>query len=218
MKKNGVLSLAFILIVFMMTGCTSYNLSSHNEDLIAEYAADALLQNDAGYEKKLLKSDEIQIETTEEETTDENDTDESDGQGTSVTISEALGMTDFTITYASYEISDTYTEAVVAGEGLKVIVLKFYVTNITSGLAEFNLEPKTLIYSYKGLFNDTYTYNAQITMLLNALNSYKGTFAPGETRELVLIYKAPVEQLVDGISSISVTVITDQASNTIKLQ
>ena len=214
MKKKGVASLILILTVFMLSGCTSYNLSSHEEDLIAEYAADALLQNDSGYDYKLIDSEDIVIETEEptEETTD------GATQGGAVSMSQALGLEGFSIDYTSYEISDTYTSAVVAGEGLKLIVLKFNVTNVSSADAVIDLEPKTLTYSYKGTFNDTYTYNAQITLIENALNSYKGTFAVGETKELVLIYKAPVEQLVDGISSISVTVNTDQASNIIKLQ
>lgn len=214
MKKKGVASLILILTVFMLSGCTSYNLSSHEEDLIAEYAADALLQNDSGYDEKLIDSEDIVIETEEptEETTD------GATQGGAVSMSQALGLEGFSIDYTSYEISDTYTSAVVAGEGLKLIVLKFNVTNVSSADAVIDLEPKTLTYSYKGTFNDTYTYNAQITLIENALNSYKGTFAVGETKELVLIYKAPVEQLVDGISSISVTVNTDQASNIIKLQ
>jgi len=219
MRKHGSVFLIVLTFVFILSGCTSYTLTSHQEDLVAEYAADALLQSDQYYSKKLLKENEIQTETQTQEqvTTDETET-SAGGVVSNLTMSQALGMDDFTIDFASYEISDTYTDSVVAGEGMKVIVLKFNVTNITPTSAAFDLETTTLKYTYKGTFNETYTYNAQITMLLNALNSYKATFAAGETKEVVLIYKAPTEQLVDGITSIKVTVNTGATSNIIKLK
>lgn len=219
MRKHSIVFLIVLAFVLMLSGCTSYSLTSHQEDLVAEYAADTLLQSDRYYSKKLLKENEIETQTQEQETTDDTDNENTDGGEVSdITMSQALGMQDFIIDYTSYEISDTYTNSVVAGEGLKVIVLKFNVTNITSSESTFDLEPTTLNYTYKGTFNETYTYNEQITMLLNALNSYKATFAPGETQEVVLIYKAPTEQLVDGITNISITVNTGESSNIIKLQ
>ncbi len=216
MKKQGFLFIFIIIAVSLFTGCSSINLSSRQEDLISEYAADALLQSEKYYNKKLLKQDEIEIET-ETQTQIEDETDTTD-DGSGVSIAQVLGLNDFLIEYTSYEISDTYTEAVVAGDGMKVIVLKFDATNISGDQATFDLEKTTLKYTYKGTFNGTYSYNAQITLLLNALNSYKGDFEDGETKEIVLIFKAPTEQLVDGISEISITITTDQNSNTIKLQ
>lgn len=223
MKKHSRMFLILLVIVCILPGCTSYDLSTKDEDLIAEYAADALLQADENYSKKLLDADEIQIETeAEEENTTDNSTEgETEGEGEEVsnlTMSQALGLDNFTIDYITYDISDTYTNAVVAGEGMKIIVLKFNVTNISSSEALFDLEHTMLTYSYKGTFNETFTYNSQITMLLNALNSYKDTFAAGESKEVVLIYKAPKEQLVDGITSITIAVDTGEANNIIKLQ
>lgn len=219
MRKHSFMFLILLAIIFFLPGCTSYNLTVQQEDLIAEYAADALLQSDENYSKKLLDASETQIETeSEEENTTENLNGGENGEVSNITISQALGMDSFTIDYISYDISDTYTNAVVAGEGMKIIVLKFNVTNISSEEALFDLEHTMLSYSYKGTFNETYTYNSQITMLLNALNSYKATFSPGESKEVVLIYKAPKEQLIDGITSISIAIDTGETNNIIKLQ
>lgn len=218
MKKKSLVYLMLLLgMTFIFNGCTSYNLSIEKEDIIAEYAADILLQSQENYEDKLLKKSEIVIETETPEPT-ETETGAEENPDQPVSISNALGMDGFLINYKSYDIVDTYTEAVVAGEGMKIIVLKFEVTNVSDRELLFDLEPSTLIYSYKGTFNGERTYNAQITLLLNALNSYKENFSPGQTTETVLIYKAPTQDLVDGITEISLTITTDETSTTIKLQ
>ena len=208
----------------MLCGCNSEvpDLTEEQTALITEYATNLLVKHSELSERNLLSTTELEqgiIEEAEakerkskadeiaqaylstDDKADEAVIEEEEGNGESAvvipskTISEFLGMSNFEITYDTYELCSSYPEAdgeefyvaMDATLGQQLCVVKFYVQNLTSDEQSFDMLGR------KGKFflrtSDGEKISAQATMLLNDLSSYRGNITGNATEQMVLVFE-----------------------------
>lgn len=208
MKRKTTLIFAIIFILIGVTGCASINLTDEEEDLIAEYSANSILQRSYAY-NKLVDKDALQPETKadpESETTGATAVRVDTDNGTA--LNTLLGLDSFDVQYKGYEVTDSYPAQQEGGSdfvlkstnGLNLFIAKFNVTNNTGQAVSLDMDSKDI--DYYITLNNIKKYNAKFTVLLNALNTYNSTFEVGETRELVLVFQIDSEY-ENNISSIT---------------
>lgn len=138
-------------------------------------------------------------------------------------IEEFYGIEDFSFQYTGYELLDEYPQmpeneediffAMQATAGTKLLVLKFNAVNNSGTEKELNM----LSYGMKARIsvNDESAKGALSTMLLNDLQTYKGTLGAGESTELVVIVEVPAET---NVQSVSLQLRSDSDSTELVLQ
>lgn len=238
MKKN-IKNLAFIMAASLLplvyiSGCNKLSYDKADEDKIIEYAVNAVLNHDRNY---IVKLAERETEPATEPTTvwisDDNKEDNNGGasngnsgnstgkpQPNIVSANEGFGLSGFTVTEAGYEVADRYPEgndgfSMVALNKNKLLVLKFVVTNNSGSQAALDMMGKNL--SYRCLINEKTGVNVQVTALLNGLNTYKGTFEAGESKEMVLVFQVN-EEVSANINNISLYVAKDSKTSVIAIK
>lgn len=154
----------FLLIIICllglaMTGCMKdYPLTEVQTDMVAEYMASRLLENDKNFTTSLLSYNEVseieknrledynQPEPTEiPKVSDKDNTVDMDGSSSSdtttdtqYTLSEVIGEAGFNIQYTGYMLADTYPEdesslvfSLDSREGYQLLVANFEIENTT---------------------------------------------------------------------------------------
>lgn len=137
-------------------------------------------------------------------------------------VDEFLELTGFSITYTGYELADSYPSEAAddvfffmsATANNKLLVLKFQAENVSGESMELDLAHKKA--RYKIIVNDS-EQNALTTMLLNDMAYYKGTLAPGEKAELVLVGEVSGDQ-AGQITSLGLTMKSADETATISLE
>lgn len=196
----------------MLTGCVDNmpDLTDEQSQLIAEYAADLLLKYSPNYNTKLVDIEEITQEETDVSETKET---EETTQGTKeeqstveivepetnpqdVDFAEEEGLQDFTLKYASYEISDSYPKdatgyRVDATEGNSLLIVHFILTNESEESIECNFFEKNPSIS---VAVDGKRVKAMSSMLDDDLTTYMDTVEAGEEKDLVVIFEVDSEQ------------------------
>lgn len=238
-KKIISISIAFTSI-FMLTACGDVNLSSDDEKLVVDYAANVVLKHDRNYQNKLLdvvieKETETVWHSEKENTTtiDNNENNKnnnnSDGQGENETtainvetdLNSILKLQGLDVTYSDYVITTAYPLAsdlafvVNAASGDNLIVVKLNVKNTTSNDISLNMLSKNI--KFKGIFNSQVKTNCQTTMLSSAFNTYNGTIKASETKEMELVFEVSKNSL-QNISTIKLEITNDENSETIILK
>lgn len=218
-----------------LTGCDSLDYTTEQEDVIANYAANILLRHDKNYKSDYISeedttSKEEDTKVTEEETTavdnsvngdgksDGNNSDTNVGNVSSAEdVTGALHLPDgVTAQYVDYDIVDQYPDdsstdifVMKAVANSKLLVVKFNITNTTSQDISINI--MSSVQKFKGIVNDAKKYNAQLTLLLDALNTYEGTLKAGTSQTLILVYQTQLDEK-DDVKSLSVE-LTDISGN-----
>ncbi len=221
-----------------LSGCSSRvsDLNDSQRDIVAGYAADSLLKYDKNYN---YKYEEIETTTQEatfapEETTKKNESETSgSGQGsseeettkadTASTIEEALGLDGFSVECTDFELTDSYPSdnqkdalfIMKAVKDTKLLVVKVKVKNVSGSKKELNIMSYNA--RYRAIVNDKTRLNAQITLLLDAFNTYEGSFKKNETKEMVLVFQTALKSKSD-ISSLDIYVAGADKSGTITLK
>lgn len=221
----------------MLSGCASTDLSESNQDLVSEYAAYALLKYDSDYTDKLYTAGEIEkAKEQQTETTTISEVETASGisptqETTPVTdkvdaisLSEALGLQGMTLTYQGNEITDTYPAdtseedalfVMKATDGAKLLVLKFQLHNDTAQPIDVDLLSQK--FNYIGTFNQNNKYVAQISLLMNAMNTYYGSLGANESQELILVFQVK-ESMNEDIQSIQLNIYNDTVNYTLSLK
>lgn len=177
-----------------------------DRNLLSASELEVGILEEAEEKERQLKADEIaeaylnkdmeKIEELEGESQDRDST-SSDVSGAipSQTVSEFFETDGFAIDYSSYEICDSYPEnggedifmAMDATAGHKLCVVKFNVQNMTSSDQELDM------FSKQGRFTlrtgDGKTIQAQSTMLLDDLSSFRGMVTAGGNQQMVLVFE-----------------------------
>ena len=116
--------------------------------------------------------------------------------------------------YPTGDSDDIFVMKAVADSNL--LVLKFRITNTNA--TDVNVNFMANEKKYKGIVDNSKKYNAQLTLLTDALNTYEGKIGANSSLELVLIYQSQIEAKED-IRSISVSVSNNLGEeNTIYLK
>lgn len=214
MKKLTFMVL--LIFILSMTGCISeYRLSDEGTDVVAEYMAGILLEEDEKYEQSLLKEEELETVLTDMEETEviitvtptptpvpedlkaAGDSNEESGVDKNYTISEVMGITDFDIQYTGYELHGTYPEddtnsyfSLTPREGNQLLVISFLIKNITGEAAEIDLSnTKVTDISYQLDINIGSIYKPQLALLENDLQFIDIEIEAEDTQTAVLIFE-----------------------------
>lgn len=216
MKIKILVGVLCSILVFTLTGCqvSSITLNQDQEDFVADYAANRLLQHSYTYNKTLVevketetKADKIGEEANSQFNVEKNDNTTETNTELNSPLNQALSLDGFEVMFNGYSIVYSYPESLsedalfimTATEGAKILVLKFNIKNISSETISINMQDKGL--SYKAYLNNSIEYKEKLTLFLNALNTYSGTFGIGENKELILVYQI-AENDAESIKSI----------------
>ena len=238
MKKKILIALSLIM-AFSATGCVeSIDLEKEDENMAVQYMVYSVLEHDKNYLVNLeagatttKPEEEKEEETTtkapekEEETNGNGSNSRSTNQGTSVTtytMGEALGIKGIDVSYTGYKVCDDYPGdadslafVIKAVEGKNLVVLNFDMKNTTS--SDISVDIASMKTVFRGVFSNTTKTNAMVTLLPDALNTYKGTVKAGEIVKTVLIFEINEKSTLD-ISSITVDVKSGEKTKSVKIK
>lgn len=227
MKKIVCLMLAALMAV-SGTGCAKSELTGMSEEeknLYVQYSANLILRHDKNYIDRMTYVEaetEVQTSSNVAGTDSQNQAGVSDSSAALTDMNSLFQINGLDIQPAGYEVTDSYPSAssglgmsMVAVKGYRLLVLKFAVTN--TGGTDAALDMLGTKAEYKGIINDSVRMNAQVTALLNALNTYRGTIPAGGSTELVLVFQIN-ENDADNISSVKLNLTYNDKQGTVVIQ
>lgn len=213
-KKITAISLIMVIVAGCMSGCAKKpNLTEEEQNLVAEYAAQLVLKHDKNYNGKLKEIDTEEVTSNNnKETTVTNDNNGSQNTGTvsdgnidSKSFSDAFGFGALTVDYTGYQVLDTYPQTsdvafvLKSTDDTELLILKFNVSNRSDNAVDVPM--MSFDTSIKSIINGSDNYSALVTLLMDGLNTFSGTVAAGESKELVLAFQIPYkdENSIDGL-------------------
>lgn len=236
----------FILIICILgitlTGCMKdYPLTETQTDIVAEYMASRLLEDDKKYSPSLIAhqaileideitpEDDILPEPTEiPEVSEDNMDDRADTNGSSsdttieiqYTLSEVIGDSNFDIQYTGYKFADTYPEdesnlvfSVDPRAGYQLLVVDFTIENISDSDKTIDLSKASIQYQLD--INVGTIYKPQLALLENNLQYINLNVKAGVKITAVLIFE--VTKDID-MSDINLIVSRDARTEIIEIK
>ena len=247
MKKGKIIGVLAIRAC-MLTGCIDSmpDMTEEQSELVAEYAADMLLKYSPNYHYRIADEEEVASAEAEMETSQEEETMQEESQpsqdlsqtgsgetvsvgaetsvedGSEYDLAAFFGMDQFSIMYASCEITDAYPNAesgvgfsVTAPQGYNLLVLHFDVENLGEEAAQCDLFDQ--ISKVTVNVNDAGYVQALSTLLTNDLTTYMEDIPAGEVADAVVV--VPVEQTdLDEIQTAVMQITTQDSVVNINLE
>lgn len=231
MKKKIYLA-AFFVLLSMTSGCLldTHKLTDQEMDIIAEYAADALLRHD-NYQEALLSPtptptltptptpESTPTPTQKPQVTGQPD----DGRNPSgdkiqASLTEVFGLEGLCVDYDGFETAESYSDpsisyALNASEGMQWVKVKLKLTNTAGILQSFRFADLNVIYQLDcGM---KYFLKPKLTLLTNDLTILESDIQAGESISCFLLFEA--EKDVD-FSKANFIVSRDDRAAIIRLQ
>lgn len=230
--------------IFMCSCTSSIDYTQKQEDMIANYAAEMVLKHDINYKYNYIDS-VSNVKDSNEDIEDTGFNEETTNQQPNNSLNENIsGITDvgdyelsdvsaitkafelpagITASFVDYDVTDIYPKdsssasfVMKAIENSKLLVLKFKIVNSTDSDIDVNFMANEK--KYRGIVNSAKKYNAQLTLLADALNTYEGKIPAKSEKELVIIYQTQIDTKED-VRELSVSVYNNQGNeNTIYLK
>lgn len=247
MKKGKIIGVLAISAC-MLTGCIDSmpDMTEEQSELVAEYAADMLLKYSPNYHYRIADEEEVASAEAEMETSQEEETTQEESQpsqdlsqtgsgetvsvgaetsvedGSEYDLAAFFGMNQFSIMYASCEVTDAYPNAesgvgfsVTAPQGYNLLVLHFDVENLGEEAAQCDLFDQ--ISKVTVNVNDAGYVQALSTLLTNDLTTYMEDIPAGEVADAVVV--VPVEQTdLDEIQTAVMQITTQDSVVNISLE
>lgn len=247
MKKGKIIGVLAISAC-MLTGCIDSmpDMTEEQSELVAEYAADMLLKYSPNYHYRIADEEEVasaeaEMETSQEEETMQEESQQSQdlsqtGSGENVSVGAETSVEDgseydlatffsmeqFSIRYASCEITDAYPKAesgagfsVTAPQGYNLLILHFDVENLGEETAQCDLFDQ--INNVRVNVNNAGYVQALSTLLTNDLTTYMEDIPAGEVADAVVA--VPVEQTdLDEIQTAVMRITTQDSVVNISLE
>lgn len=247
MKKGKIIGVLAVSAC-MLTGCIDSmpDMTEEQSELVAEYAADMLLKYSPNYHYRIADEEEVASAEAEMETSQEEETMQEESQpsqdlsqtgsgetvsvgaetsvedGSEYDLAAFFGMDQFSIMYASCEVTDAYPNAesgvgfsVTAPQGYNLLVLHFDVENLGEEAAQCDLFDQISKVSVN--VNDAGYVQALSTLLTNDLTTYMEDIPAGEVADAVVV--VPVEQTdLDEIQTAVMQITTQDSVVNINLE
>lgn len=247
MKKGKIIGVLAISAC-MLTGCIDSmpDMTEEQSELVAEYAADMLLKYSPNYHYRIADEEEVASAEAEMETSQEEETTQEESQpsqelsqtgseesvsvgaetsvedGSEYDLATFFGMDQFSIRYASCEVTDAYPKAesgagfsVTAPQGYNLLILHFDVENLGEEAAQCDLFDQ--INKVRVNVNDAGYVQALSTLLTNDLTTYMEDIPAGEVADAVVA--VPVEQTdLDEIQTAVMRITTQDSVVNISLE
>ena len=235
MKKKWLLAVLSVLVL-SATGCVEViELDEEQADKFVQYSVYSVLQHDKNYLVKLENADDsFNKEPDVEEPTTENPTVKPEGGGSQTgnkptggtatvdNLAQALELEGVSLTYKGFKVCSNYPEVdgipafvIKAVQGKKLVVLEFDMKNNSGNELNFDIASKDLY--VKGIFNNSIKTNALVTLLPEALNTYKDNIPAGGTVSAVLVFEMS-DGYVNNLSQVTVEVKSESGTKTVKVQ
>lgn len=241
------------LCCFVLTGCNDViDLTDEQSTLIAEYAAQLLLKYDLNYEDRIeegkreaekLEEEASEMMLTSEEgeqpvitetltsqenteavsdATDEGMTEEH-AVGTEEDIAKILGLSNVSITYKDYIMTEQYPVTddggdfmhLEASDGYQLLVVRFNVVNTTEDMAEVSLMDSSI--DYRLVCNGSKAANPMLTILMNDLGTLETSVKPGENQDAVLVFQIS-DDMKDMLDTIELKIKYNDTDNVINVK
>lgn len=236
MKKYRLGTFIAVLAVgTIITGCGTPLIELTNEevDFISYSAArivskhnirqkdgmiNVIIDEDVEEETEVVSSEESSQVVQEENAIQENSGTTSEEAETRVSLAEAMGhASDLSVAYKGSSVSKHYEEgryySIDAESGKTFYMMKFTVKNISQSVVTLDNM------SWRGTFKlvtDNIKVNSELTSLSGDLSTYRGTIAPGETKDVILLFEIS-ETKANSISSPKLQVVVNKKTSEIKL-
>lgn len=197
-----------LVMAISVTGCVKFETPERSE-LYVEYAANAVLKHDKNYIDRMQVVEVMaqeEMTTSKQQTTVSNQETQNGGSASNgqddnsnqpiaaLSMEQILGLQGITITPVGCETVNSYPDngselgmSMIAVKGYQLMIMKFQVTNVSGSDQNVDIRGKNAV--YKGIIDDKVRLNVQVTALLDALNTWNGALAAGETKELVLVFQ-----------------------------
>ena len=239
--KRRILLVSIVYMLATMTGCVEpIDLDDTQQDMLVGYAVYSVLEHDKNYMVGLNEVEGVVSEDSTENVTDSgnveqpskedsgsssggNDTPTVDKTPTvTTTMERALDVDGISITYTGVVVDDVFPKAegepvfaLKAFTGNKLVVLKFDVTNTTNEDISLDMVSKNL--TIKGIFNKSIKTIAQVTLLPEALNTFKETIPAGKTVQTVLVFEM-TETNANNLTSIVLDIKSSKGTNSVNIK
>lgn len=239
--KRKILVISIVYMLLTMVGCVeAIDLDENQQDMLVGYAVYSVLEHDKNYmvglnEVELTEQESTEpgeVETPSEDGTEKPTTDKEkptvdnptvDNPTTvTTTMERAIGLSGVTVTYTGVVVGDVYPEvegepvfALKAFTGNKLVVLKFDVTNTTDSDVSLDMAIKDL--KIKGIFNKSIKTIAQVTLLPEALNTFKETIPAGKTVQTVLVFEM-TETNANNLTNIVLEIKSSKGTNSVNIK
>ena len=225
MKKMGLVLMT--LMMLSLTGCIhEYQFSEEATDVVAEYMAGTLLENDKNYETKLLDWEELETTDQDDDTKEADSSGSKDKDGESdqdtkapesedsttkpvkeYTFTEVIGVENINITYNSYKLCSVYPEdetnayfSLTPLEGNQLLVASFTAENLTKKETRLDLRKSKVDYQLD--INVGTIYKPLLTLLENNLKYIDMKIGAGKKEEVLLIFEISKDIKMDDINLI----------------
>ena len=240
--KRKILLISIIYMLTMMTGCVeALDLDETQQDKFVGYAVYSVLEHDKNY---MVGLNEVIEEVTDnvaddfddekpsvEQPTVDDSTSSSTGNNditvdkdpvVTTTMDRALDVDGVSVKYTGVIVDDVFPKAegepvfaLKAFTGNKLVVLKFDVTNTTGSDITLDMVSKNL--TIKGIFNKSIKTIAQVTLLPEALNTFKETIPAGKTVQTYLVFEM-TETNANNLTSIVLDIKSSKGTNTVNIK
>lgn len=206
MKKTLQAALLIGLALFC-AGCGKDSLTEEQNDLIAQYAAHQVLQNNPNYDDRLVTTETPDASADAATTTQQSTTTQETSQGTSadtaaeattqetvVDLSKVYKKEKIQVKYRGYKVVKRYQDSnqssldVEPEEGGSLLAVKFRVSNQTDKTVTTDLLDAGYQYT---LHTDSKTVEPMLTILESDLSSLQVKLKPGQKKTAVLLFEIP---------------------------
>ena len=235
--KRKILLVSILYMLATMAGCVeAIDLDETQQDKLVGYAVYSVLEHDKNYMVGLNDVEHLMEEESTEQTTTETPTQGNDNKPSSgsdstgtdkpsvvtTTMENAMDVDGVSIKYTGVVVDDVYPRvegepvfAIKAFTGNKLVVLQFDVTNTTGSDITLDMTSKSL--TIKGIFNKSIKTIAQVTLLPEALNTFKETIPAGKTVQTVLVFEM-TETNANNLTSISLDIKSSKGTNSVNIK
>lgn len=214
MRRKCLLSAVLLAGALALTGCGEepYELEDNEREIIVNYAAHIIakynVKQPEGYRYVYVPEEETLLEEEEEQPAEETDQTEqpaegepaesadSQGEGASqepsVTLSEALGLTDINAVYTGAELTDNYN-SVVPDAGKKLLIL--HVTLQNPGTEDADCDILSLLPTFRAKVNGTEETTAELTILTENLSTWEDPIPAGGSVDTIILFQLSDTQI-----------------------
>ena len=240
--KRKILLVSIIYMLATMSGCVeALDLDETQQDKFVGYVVYSVLEHDKNYmvglndvvedvtdnvaddfDDEQPSVEQPTVEDSTSSSTENNNITVDKEPAITTTMDRALDVEGVSVKYTGVIVDDVFPKAegepvfaLKAYTGNKLVVLKFDVTNTTNSDITLDMVSKNL--TIKGVFNKSIKTIAQVTLLPEALNTFKETIPAGKTVQTYLVFEMK-ETNANNLTSIALDIKSSKGTNTVNIK
>lgn len=233
-KSKSLLSVLLFMSALVLTGCGEepYELQDNERAVIVNYAAHIVakynVKQPEGYryvypaeeEEEQSQTEEIQPEETDDSATqtDEQPSEDASADGadagdeqepSSVTLSEALGLTDIQAVYTGAQLTDRY-DSIIPESGKQLMILHVTLQNRTGEAKSCDI--LSLLPVFRATVNGTQEITAELAILPENLSTWEGEIPAGGSEDTIIMFQVKAGE-ADTVEQLELQVTTGEKTS-----